>query len=692
MFFSCSPDFVSQINNTTCLSQILSLLEDSNSTISHQSLKLLHRLSLQKNFRPSFGSADGITIVFDLFKNEKNNLDKNILLSILCMCCKESVNRLKVRNTDILQYFLQSLEDDHYSQMHDKLISALQCFVFDETGISILLEHGLIRVLIKHLQRVAKFECTVPPVEDLVPTFMKDADMKRIMEHESQIFKSLYQLPFQKTSSHKKMTESIENISLKDEHETLQDEINYDDCVPKLKPVVYSIDSPTYKAHSDWNMKDESGEKCKQTFDRLDSDSEHGSSPLSTVSYNSPERCANGSPQNSKKFSFVVPSCSSWSDDESSPEPAKSALPGSTINKDPRYGMVCSIPYTCDSPVKFESQKELSPLGSPNSPRQEIIEYSSCESSDGETDDTWMVQEVPKDESKKEIIKNEVINLENKEITIISRCKPGISEFQEKGSVDKTEGNRKRDITEDDSEKYYPAKKKRLESPNPKNLSYRCLEIENQILILLSRLSQTTDPSPQLVNKEVVCCLLDYLNQVTNPEPRAARFLSRLASNPLCFDKLMRMNFIILVYYKLNLHTFEKDLFTLSKHRRCILQVSDVEKSIQSQKSGTEFSYTKTHKDPYSFLDIQDGNTDQDFNSLENKSTEKLISPEVKVKVTGQKEDKITFQAKVGMTLLQDMCIQADSHFGRGEIDRLMYKYPDEIKEWLPIEMCYISW
>lgn len=55
-------------------------------------------------------------------------------------------------------------------------------------------------------------------------------------------------------------------------------------------------------------------------------------------------------------------------------------------------------------------------------------------------------------------------------------------------------------------------------------------------------------------------------------------------------------------------------------------------------------------------------------------------------------EKKVSIQAKVGMTLLQDMCIQADSHFGRGEIDRLLYKYPDEIKEWLPIEMCYISW
>jgi len=50
------------------------------------------------------------------------------------------------------------------------------------------------------------------------------------------------------------------------------------------------------------------------------------------------------------------------------------------------------------------------------------------------------------------------------------------------------------------------------------------------------------------------------------------------------------------------------------------------------------------------------------------------------------------FKAKAGLTLLQDMCIQADSHFGRGEVKHLLYRYPDTVGEWLPVDIIYVLW
>ena len=60
---------------------------------------------------------------------------------------------------------------------------------------------------------------------------------------------------------------------------------------------------------------------------------------------------------------------------------------------------------------------------------------------------------------------------------------------------------------------------------------------ENHILIILSRISQMDNPSKYLVTIETMCCLLDYIRSVYQAEKRAARILSRLLQNPLCFEQ-----------------------------------------------------------------------------------------------------------------------------------------------------------
>jgi hypothetical protein len=71
------------------------------------------------------------------------------------------------------------------------------------------------------------------------------------------------------------------------------------------------------------------------------------------------------------------------SGNDSSPEQIFSE---STVNKDPKYAMICSVPYTCGSPVKIDNSKELSPISSPTSYYRENYEFSSCESGDEESE------------------------------------------------------------------------------------------------------------------------------------------------------------------------------------------------------------------------------------------------------------------------------------------------------------------
>ena len=62
---------------------------------------------------------------------------------------------------------------------------------------------------------------------------------------------------------------------------------------------------------------------------------------------------------------------------------------------------------------------------------------------------------------------------------------------------------------------------------------------EHNLLVLLSRVSYTTNPSEHLINQSCLCILLDYVLQAVNPFPRCGRILSRLAKNPHCFESFI---------------------------------------------------------------------------------------------------------------------------------------------------------
>ncbi|CAC5396164.1 ARMC5 [Mytilus coruscus] len=711
---SCSVGFASQIVSSGALPDILSLMLHSDSTIVNQSITVINRLSNQPNFRAGLGSAGGIKIILDIFHDKENDIDKNTLLNILCMCCKDGVNRIKIRDNEILELFIECLYKDEYRLLHDKVISALQCFLYDDPSISVLLEHGLIKVLVSHLQRVAKFESVVCQAEDLIPTFINKDQMNEEMLKEQEMFKKLYQFPHQVDSrcngnvieKNMKTKVQLDNVEGKEE---------------KRKSVVYSMDSPSYIPHSSWDIDQYTkGEKCKQVFVKNDTESSEYS-PLSTVSYYSPKsnsESSGESPTNSNqyslspsKFSFSSPGCSSWSVAESTPENWFSV---STVNKDPNYSMVCSIPYSCGSPEKCESPMASSPVPF----QQDEAEFSSCESEDDELEDENSRNKIDKSKEKQcdVLLLDNITQIKMEETLDMNEIKHTVDkidqtvEKQERETTIEQMPNVKGDsikqndtnhmetqtkrtkMTDDgsDIDVENPSKRRKLDSLESDLRSSRHVkETENQILILLSCVSQMNDPSQHIVTIETVCCLLDYLHKVDNPQPRAARILSRLAKNPLCFEKLLKMKFIMLVYYKLCLYKYEDEIDKLSKTDNCILQISQVKRCTDRRKSSGSDHYGYRNNSQYSFLD----NLIKISESIPSDKNERKRSAADREKnVMTSEEEKSYFKAQVGLTLLQDLCIQADSHFGRGEVERLVYRYPDIIREWLAVDVLYILW
>ncbi|KAG5831957.1 hypothetical protein ANANG_G00285990 [Anguilla anguilla] len=74
---------------------------------------------------------------------------------------------------------------------------------------------------------------------------------------------------------------------------------------------------------------------------------------------------------------------------------------------------------------------------------------------------------------------------------------------------------------------------------------------ESPILLLLSRFSQSMDPSPALVHSGVLPGLLCYLTQRQDPSARCFRMLGRLSCNPNCLQGLVRTGAAVLLRLRL---------------------------------------------------------------------------------------------------------------------------------------------
>ncbi|XP_028842207.1 armadillo repeat-containing protein 5 [Denticeps clupeoides] len=74
---------------------------------------------------------------------------------------------------------------------------------------------------------------------------------------------------------------------------------------------------------------------------------------------------------------------------------------------------------------------------------------------------------------------------------------------------------------------------------------------ESPILLLLSRFSHATDPSPVLVTTGVLSGLLLYLTQHRDPSGRCFRMLGRLSCNPNCLRALLRTGAVALIRHRL---------------------------------------------------------------------------------------------------------------------------------------------
>ena len=631
--------FASQVVSSGKLSHLISIAKATELETSHDALSVLIGLSEHHNFRPAFGNAGGISLFTSLLEID-NFTVKEKLISVLCLCCKEAVNRVKLRDEGVLKLFIEFLKDNLYKALHLRIVSALVCFLYDEASFDTLLECGLVPVLISHLRcyldedsvpcivshgagckagdlmevnvshgagckagdlmevnvshgagckagdfmevnvshgagcssdkagdsNLGRTACEEPVKEKLgasgskhhkrrneneivnkgetmeVDTYehggqlvidkMSDEIVEPGEVDESELLKvesPSQNKPEEETSVEMKDVEKLMIEQGIGSHDPLSLSVPCDDNKPALSKDIkhYSMDSPSYEVQSESLTDYSSGVKCKMSFSphhTIESTCEVYS-PISNVSYYSPAA----------------------SSSEYSPQSDRIASPIS-VSRSPVYSGLGSPAYECvPSPESNPTCRKLDlDVGTSNTEREghEHEEWlwspgesqNSDSDSDGESNNmdnnlNEMKSALSTVASKLDILEkknNDMKFLEKEQNFVDTRCVKG-EEMNAENSVSE----------EQKTQKTY---KKRKKSDNA---------MENSILILLSRVSQMTNPTVHFVSTETISCLLDYIIEMEAPLARTARLLSRVFRNPHCFQRLLMLKIPVLIYEKL---------------------------------------------------------------------------------------------------------------------------------------------
>ena len=558
-----------------------------------EAFQLILRLCNLPVFRPEFGNANGIVIILELFNSDEEFYKqlRRDMIDVLSMCCKEAVNRVKLRESGSLQKLVEVLLDEEYQILHVRVVSALVCFIYDQQSFDILLENGLVHVLLKQLNSYMEKQCNISEdnkqdVRHLQGS--KDFDNVAVgtrSEVENQTVKGgLDDLIQDKMQEQCIMVHPVGYNTLKSEQTMLQDQTdttervaNTDhtaeqcetstqlricykegDADSKLAPEspkerqrpLYSIDSPTYKPAVTWDENEySSGAKCIGRFSPpVDLDTTLPTktySPLSNSSYYSPSE---GSPD--YVYSASSPDYKTAQSGEHSPQwPSSTYQVIDKVTKRIVYtGIITTGFHSYHSPDVSPERYE-SGLSSPvsTSDTEDFI----CESDkDGEKTAPGTDLTVSDQTKTKTCEQSSDISLLSTTCGTTEECcidKPRTSNKP----VIITENTHLPCFYSEGAKKPEKDMAKSATSTKRKKLQCHSIVFENNILILLSRTSQMTNPSKHLVTMETLTTLLQYIQQMEAPLARAARLLSRVFRNPLCFESLLNLNISTIIFQSL---------------------------------------------------------------------------------------------------------------------------------------------
>ncbi|XP_068435263.1 armadillo repeat-containing protein 5 [Clinocottus analis] len=153
----CGVECAREVSRSGVLAQLgVMALGQCDESFEELALKTLANMCSQGCLRPFVGSLGVIQKFTEEVKRDP--LKSGVFLKALCLCCKEAVNRAKVKESsglEVLIGFLAAHQSHPYSRL---AILACVDFVFDESAMDQLQELGLVPLLVARLVELTRGE------------------------------------------------------------------------------------------------------------------------------------------------------------------------------------------------------------------------------------------------------------------------------------------------------------------------------------------------------------------------------------------------------------------------------------------------------------------------------------------------------------------------------------------------------
>ncbi len=153
----CSAECAREMSRSGALTQLGVLASgEGGRPLEELALKTLANLCSQGCLRPLVGSLGVIQKFTDEVK--KDPLKSGVYFKALCLCCREAVNRAKIKESGGLEVLISFLSAHQNHPLTRFAVLACVDFVYDESALEQLQELGLVPLLIKRLVELAHGE------------------------------------------------------------------------------------------------------------------------------------------------------------------------------------------------------------------------------------------------------------------------------------------------------------------------------------------------------------------------------------------------------------------------------------------------------------------------------------------------------------------------------------------------------
>ncbi|XP_052346241.1 armadillo repeat-containing protein 5-like, partial [Oncorhynchus keta] len=507
---SCGVECAREVSRSGVLAQLGVMASgEAAKPFEELALKTLANMCTQGCLRPLVGSLGVIQKFTEEVK--KDGLKSGVFLKALCLCCKEAVNRAKVKESGGLEVLIGFL-GVHRSHPLDRLV-ILACvdFVYDEAALEQLQELGIVPLLVARLVELAKGE---------EPSAGKmDVSLTSTMFASELLSTSCFDsFDFPPPEGNRKEEMGKEHVLGSSSFLSLRSWLVSEGLISSEGDLLESpggTEGDWGSLHIPSSSPQTSSTDCHSPLKCLSpTRSLPSSTPLSA-----PKSLSQSTPSTSMSYPAQVHMSS----------PSKTAdlspcvpLPSSTSTPQAQPGSSTLHPQA--QPDSSTSTPQAQPDSSTSTPQaQPGSSTSTPQAQPGSSTPALHSSTIPPLTS---VSPSKFSSPPRKRPRVPSTTRSSVLPLDTPPTVSRPQAYH---------HPYHP------EPWAP----------ESPILLLLSRFSHATDPSAALVNSGIISGLLFYLSQHQDPSGRCFRMLCRLSCNPNCLQALVRTGSVALIRHHL---------------------------------------------------------------------------------------------------------------------------------------------